>query len=212
MKRTVIYFFDEDDAARRSNARELRALIDDASIQIEALEPFPAFASYAALVADPKTAAFILDQRMKGSGKVAYNGTDLASYIRSIDGKIPIYILTGHADSAEDFDGSRHLVDDILAKAEIEDKNSDPAKIIKARLRRHLEVFNDVRDDQEQRFHDLLVKSLRNPLSAEEQDEMNRLEGETTAPVLAAERSREHQLASSISQLRALLGKDSTQA
>lgn len=212
MKRTVIYFFDEDDAARRSNARALKALVDDENIQIEAPKPFTALESYNQLIADPKTAAFILDQRMKGSGKVAYNGTELASHIRGIDGKIPIYILTGHPDSSEDFDGFRHLVEDILAKAAIEDKDSDPAKTIKARLRRHLEVVNDVRNDQEQRFHDLLVKSLRNPLSAIEQDEMNGLEGATTAPVLAAERSKEQQLAASIDQLRALLGKDSTQA
>jgi len=146
VKRTVIYFFDEQDTSRRSNARELNALIDDSSIQVEALEPYAAFADYAPLIADPKTAAFILDQRMKGSGMVAYNGTDLASYIRSIDGKIPIYILTSYAESSEDFDGWRHLVDDILAKSSIEDKGSDTAKIIKARLRRHLQVFNDVPD------------------------------------------------------------------
>lgn len=212
MKRTVIYLFDEDGPARRSNARELRELIDDVSIRVVALEPYPAFASYAPVIGDPKTAAFILDQRMKASGKVAYNGTDLASYIRGIDGKVPIYILTGHSDSPEDFDGSRHLVDDILAKPAIEHKNSESAKIIKARLLRHLDVFNDVRDDQEQRFHDLLVKSLKYSLSFSEQEEMNKLEGETTAPVLAAERSREQQLASSIAELKTLLGKDSPSA
>ncbi len=40
MKRTVIYFFDEQDASRRSNARELQSLIDDPSIHVEALEPY----------------------------------------------------------------------------------------------------------------------------------------------------------------------------
>lgn len=205
MKRTVIYFFDEQDASRRSNARELKSLIDDSSIHVEALEPYPAFADYARLIADPKTAAFILDQRMKGSGTVAYNGTDLASYIRGIDGKIPIYILTSYADASEDFDGWRHLVDDILAKSSIEDKGSETAKIIKARLRRHLQVFNDVRDDQEQRFHDLLVISLKRPLTDEEQIEMDNLEGETTAPLLAAERSKARELETNIKSLRTLL-------
>lgn len=203
MKRTVIYFFDEQDTSRRSNARVLKALIDDTSIQVEALEPYAAFADYAPLIADPKTAAFILDQRMKGSGKVAYNGTELASYIRSIDGKIPVYILTSYADSSEDFDGWRHLVDDILAKSSIED--TETAKIIKARLRRHLQVFNDVRDDQEQRFHDLLVISLKRPLTDEEQIEMDNLEGETTAPILAAERTKARALETSIKSLRTLL-------
>jgi DNA-binding LytR/AlgR family response regulator len=207
MKRNVIYFVDEDDAARRANARELRALIADDSIHVKAQEPFSTFADYVPLIADPATAAFILDQRMKGSGKVNYNGIDLARYLRGIDGKMPIYILTGHPDAEGEFDGSKHLVDHILAKSSIEQVDSESAKIVKARLLRQLDVFNDVRDDQEQRFHDLLVKSLQEGLTPAEQDEMNKLEGEATTPVLALERVRERELSANIEILRSLLGK-----
>jgi DNA-binding LytR/AlgR family response regulator len=205
VKRNVIYFVDEDDAARRANARELRDLIADDSIQVRAQEPLARFDDYAPLVADAATAAFVLDQRMKGSGKVTYNGIELARYLRSIDGKIPIYILTG-APEDEEFEGSEFLVDYILAKSSIEKIDSDSAKMVKARLLRHLNVFNDVRDEQEQRYHDLLVKSLHQGITPEEQAEMSKLEGESTAPVLAAERKRESELAKNIEQLRALLG------
>ena len=204
MKRNVIYFVDEDPAARLANARELIALIDNAEIKVVAQEPYKKFSDYDAILTDPTTAAFILDQRMKGSGKVSYNGTDLAAYLRRFETKMPIYILTGHADAVEDFEGCKHLVEYILEKEDIERVDSAEAKVIKARLLRHLEVFNDVRDEPEQRFHELLVKSLQETLSLEEQAEMKKVEGETTAPILLAEHARERSLAASIEELRTL--------
>jgi hypothetical protein len=205
MKRHVIYFVDEDPAARRANVRDLTTLLDNPGIEVVQQEPLKTFADYNPLVADPATAAFILDQRMKGCGLVAYNGTDLAAYLRGIDGKMPIYILTGHADQPQDFVGFQHLVEYIIDKEDIENANSEKAKIVKARLLRHLEVFNDVRNAQEQRFHDLLVKSLREPLTPKEQAEMDQIEGETTAPIQAAERKKEQELSETVGQLRRLL-------
>jgi len=205
MKRHIIYFVDEDAAARRANVRDLTTLLDNPEIKVIQQEPLKTFADYNPLMADPKTAAFILDQRMKGGGLVAYNGTDLAGYLRGIDGKMPIYILTGHADQPQDFVGFQHLVEYIIDKEHIENANSEEAKIVKARLLRHLDVFNDVRNAQEQRFHDLLVKSLHGPLTREEQNEMDQIEGETTAPIQATERKKEQELGETVDQLRRLL-------
>lgn len=205
MKRLVIYFVDEDVAARRANVRALISLLDNPEIKIIPQEPLRTFADYKPLMANPATAAFILDQRMKGSGIVTYNGTELAKYLRGIDGKMPIYILTGYAAERQDFVGSEHLVEYILGKDEIEVAGSEEAKIVKARLLRHLDVFNDVRDAQEQRFHDLLVKNLHEALTAEEQREMDQIEGVTTAPIVAAERKRTRELEEQIDKLRRLL-------
>jgi FixJ family two-component response regulator len=205
MKRHVIYFVDEDAAARHANVRDLTTLLDNPEIKVIQQEPLKNFADYNPLMANPATAAFILDQRMKPGGMVSYNGTDLAGYLRGIDGKMPIYILTGHADQPQDFTGFRHLVEYVIDKENIENANSEEAKIVKARLLRHLEVFNDVRNAQEQRFHDLLIKSLREPLTNKEQIEMDQIEGETTAPIQAAERKKEQELGETVDQLRRLL-------
>ena len=205
MKRNTIYVVDEHAPARRANTESLRRLLDNPQIQVRELEPLPNVADYNALVADHSTAAFVLDQRMKQAGLVNYNGTDLAAHLRGINSKMPIYILTGYTDEKGDFDGSEYLVEYIIGKGEIRDQDSKDAKIVKARMRRHLDVFNDVLDDREQRFHDLLVKSLCEPLTVEEQKEMDQIEGETTAPIQAAERKREQQLGETIAQLRRLL-------
>lgn len=205
MRRHIIYFVDEAPSARRACVRALTTLLDNPEIKVIAQEPLRTFADYDPLMADPATAAFILDQRMKGSGIVTYNGTDLARHLRGIDGKMPIYILTSYSDEKQDFADSEYLVEYVLSKEDINVSTSKEAKIVKARLLRHLDVFNDVREGQEQRFHDLLLKSLREPLTAEEQYEMDQIEGETTAPILAAERHKEITLGEKVDKLRALL-------
>lgn len=205
MKRNTIYLVDEHPPARRANAEALRRLLDNPKVQVKELEPLPNVADYNPLIAEHSTAAFVLDQKMKQAGLVSYNGTDLAAHLRGIDSKMPIYILTGYADEKEDFEGSEYLVEYIIGKGEIRDKDSSAAKIVKARMRRHLDVFNDVLDDREQRFHDLLVKSLTEPLTADEQKEMDQIEGETMAPIQAAERKKEQELSETVAQLRRLL-------
>lgn len=205
MKRNIIYLVDEDPAARRANRHSLISLLDTPEIVIEPLEPLKMFADYNELLAASSTAGFILDQRMKESGLVSYDGTELASHLRAIDGKIPIYILTGYADQTQDFAGSNHLVEYVIDKEDIENISSESAKIIKARMLRQLETFNDVRSTHEQRLHDLLVKSLREPLSAEEQIEMDEIEGNVTVPLLAAERAKERELGAKIEQLRKII-------
>ncbi|MDM4773033.1 hypothetical protein [Solimonas sp. SE-A11] len=205
MRRQNIYFIDEDAAARRSNGRSLKELLGSDEIEIRPIEPRPALSDYNDLISEPDTAAFILDQRMKGGGRVNYNGTDLARQVRSINSKMPIYILTGHADEKDDFLGSEHLVENIIGKDAIDNTESEGAQVIKARILRHLNVFGDMRTDRENRFHELLIKSLREGLSEDEQQEMDRLEGESTAPVIAKERELERVIGAQVDSLQKFL-------
>ena len=209
MKRNTIYLVDEDPASRRANRNFLKDLLNCDDLEVIALEPFRDKAEYDRLVISPSVAAFILDQRMKGSGVVNYNGTDLAQYIRRIDSKIPIYILTGYADEHDEFFGSNYLIEYIIAKESIEDLNSEAAITIKARILRGLSVFTDVRSEWDQRYHDLLLKSLREPLSQEEEAEMDSIEGESSAAVLAIERKSERELSQAIDALKRFLPKHS---
>jgi len=207
MKRHVIYFVDEDEPARRANLRDLKALIDNPAIQIRDLAPLATFAEYDSLANDPATAAFILDQKLKPGG-MTYNGTDLALYLRGIDSKMPIYILTGYAGETDEFRGFEYLIEYIIDKQHIEDPNSDNAIKHKARLLRHLDVFNDVRSARDQRFHDLIIKSSREPLSVDETKELIELEGERIGSVAAAEHERQIKLDTEIEAMKKLLGRD----
>jgi DNA-binding NarL/FixJ family response regulator len=205
MKRNIIYFIDEDPAARRANRLALTELFANPELKVRAIEPRKNFADYNELVAQPTTASFILDQRMKGSGFVNYNGIDLARHLRRLDGKMPIYILTGYENERQDFDGAEYLVEYIIGKHWIDDPNSKSAQTVKARILRHLNVFNDVREEQEERFNDLILKSLNGELTPDEQLEMDKIEGVTTAPIIATERSKERELAEKIAALDAFI-------
>src|SRR5687767_923459 len=85
--------------------------------------------------------------------------------IKAIVPKLPIYILTAFANEEGEFEGSEFNVEAILDKSEIEDPTSETAKIIKARFLRRLAVFEDVLSIREKRFHQLLIKSLKESLS-----------------------------------------------
>lgn len=207
MKRHVIYFVDEDEPARRANHRDLTALLDNPAIQIRELAPLKTFAEYDSLAADPTTAAFILDQKLKPGG-MTYNGTDLAGYLRGIDAKMPIYILTGYADQVDEFRGFEYLIEFIIDKQEIENPDSDEAIIVKARVLRHLDIFNDVRNSRDQRFHDLLIKSSGQSLPPDEEKELRELEGDRIAIVAAGEHERQIKLDTEIEALKKLLGRD----
>jgi len=203
MKRTVVYFVDDKDASRRANAKALAKLIDTPDVEVRQLPPFRMFTEYDTILADPALGAFFIDNRMRGGGVVDYDGVELAEYLRSHHVKLPIYILTGFP--KDDFTASEYRVEDVLDKEDIEDRNSDKAKTIRARLLRRLGLFTDVLNEREQRFHDLLVKSLRQNLSADEEKELGLLETERMLPQQSKELSDIKAVQAAIAALRSRL-------
>ena len=70
---------------------------------------------------------------------------------------------------------------------------------------RAFDLIGDVLDAREQRFHDLLVKSMKEPLTASEEKEMGLLETERLAPQHAAELRDAKALGQAIAELKAKL-------
>ena len=169
MEQNIIYFVDEDPAARRACGRALRSLLESEDVRIEVCEPYKNIEDYNPLVLKADTGAFILDQRMSTSGFYNYNGIDVANHLRNLNSKIPLYILTGHAEDTDAFEGQNHLVEYILGKEEINDITSPEAITIKARMLRNLKTYNDIRNDRESKFQALLLKSLSEQLTEDEQ-------------------------------------------
>lgn len=205
MKSTILYFVDEKEEARWANAHALKRLLDTPNVEVIGLAPFQKFAEYDPLLANPKVRGFFIDQRMRGGG-VNYNGIELAEYLRGHHRKLPIYILTGYP--TDDFSGTAYRVEDIVDKEDIEDRESDKAKTIRARILRRLAVFEDVLNERELRFHDLLVKSLKEKLTPEEENELGLLEVERVLPVQAEELHDTKALQKTIDELKAKLNPD----
>jgi len=203
MKTQKVYFVDEDEKERRACLDVLVELLANDQLSIEAIPPAPDFASYTKLVASPDTAAFILDQKLGSSGLVNYSGIELAGFLRGIKTKLPIYILTNYADEEGEFANQESNVECIESKRILKNPAGLEAQTFKARFLRHLEVFGDVLAKRENRFHDLLVKSLKEKLSADEEKELGLLETERLVPLQAGELHDIKALEKALAEIRA---------
>ena len=96
MSRAVI-LIDDDEAELRANSAALEELFGDAEeVVVVPSKPFPDMREYSRLLARSDTAAFVIDQRLKTGGEVGYTGLELSEYLRGINSKLPIYILTNY--------------------------------------------------------------------------------------------------------------------
>lgn len=202
----IIYFIDENDRDRNANWDALRRIFRDTDILVEAPAPFSDIRNYAELLGRPDTAAFLIDQNMRTSG-LGYNGIDVASFLRGIDSRIPIYIITGGATAHADIGGEQFKVEAILSKDDLDDEQSDAAQIIKARILRGVDVHKAVLSEREGRFHTLLLKSLDEELDSDELREMGYLEGERLAAVQAIEMVSHRDLAELTRAVEKVLGE-----
>lgn len=208
MRKQKVYFVDENEKERRACLDVLVELLANDQLVVEAIPPAPDFASYTKLVASADTGAFILDQRLGSSGLVSYSGIELASYLRGISSKLPIYILTNYAGEEGEFANQEASVEHIESKRILKNPGGPDAQKFKARFLRHLEVFGDVLDKRESRFHELLVKSLKEKLSADEEKELGLLENERVLPMQAEELHDSKALQQAIEELKAKLVSD----
>lgn len=182
----VIYFIDENDQDRNANLDALRRIFGDTGVLISAPVPFASLDEYSSVLTKSETAAFFIDQNMR-TGGLTYNGIDLAKYLRGIDARIPIYIVTGGARAHADIGSDEFNVEAIVSKDDLDDHRSDVARNFKARVLRAVDVHAVVLAEREARFHQLLVKSIDSELSVEEAAEFDLLQGDRLAPIQAAE-------------------------
>ena len=185
MNKPIIWLIDENEDELKTYCRELQQLMPD-SIEVKALAPLPRKEDYLTAILDnASTSSVILDQRLKDTGIADYMGIDLARFIRSVNSKLPIYILTNFAQEEQEFAGSRWSVEDIINKADFAD---DEKKLtFKARILRRIGVYTDILKAREERFNLLLRKSLKEELTADELKEFSELDFHRTSTTLASE-------------------------
>jgi hypothetical protein len=192
MENHIIWLIDENKRQSRTYVNQLRMMLP-LSITIEAIfPPYRQKVDYLPILEKPETACFMIDQRLKDTGIATYTGIELAQYLRGINSKIPIYILTNHADEYDEFMGGEWSVEEIIAKRSLSDDKQ--SEITKARIIRRIDVYEDILGQRSRRFRDLLRKSLNDELEDGELQELEELQFERTAPTLASELAELRQL------------------
>lgn len=180
MNKHIIWLIDDlkKDSTTYSNA--LKTDIPQ-GFQIETIcPPYRRIEDYSALLENPDTACIIIDQKLTAAGDATYTGIELAEYLRSINQKVSIYILTSYAEE-EDFTDGEWSVEHIIPK------NNFNARTVIARILRHTNVYADILDGRAKRFKELLKKSLDDSLDEAELEELTELQFGRFGPTLAKE-------------------------
>ncbi|MFE1816181.1 hypothetical protein [Metapseudomonas otitidis] len=134
------------------------------------VEPKPHVGDMSFLVEDPSVVAIVLDEQLKESGVAQYYGIELASYLRTLNSKMPIYILTSFVDSEELLEGEMQ-VEDILNKQDLSAKKH----VVGARILRRIDSYLEIMGNRNVRFELLLRKSVRGELAEDEKEELKEL-------------------------------------
>jgi len=204
MKPNIVLLVDENEEQRRAFGRNLAELLRNTGLEVREMTPLPSPTDYAPLLAQGDIAALILDQKMEDGG-VGYSGTQLSAHLRGIASKLPICILSNYTDDRALFEDGEADVEYIIPKRILIDPTTKDAQIFKARLLRRLDQFSDVLGDRAQRYHHLLVKSLREALTPEEQKDLGLLEIERLLPQQATELPDVNVLNATIAEIEARL-------
>lgn len=192
-----IYFVEDRKPQVKVIRRRLEKIFVESGYEIEIIyPPYRTMEEYIQHLSDPETTCFILDEKL--TDKVTYTGSELAGFLRSIDPKKPIYILTSVASPPDS-----ESVEAVIDKSFLND-NPD---IVKARMLRRFDTYNDLIETRYQRYHDLLRKSLSEQLTQDEYQELQELEFINIAPTLAEEINQLEELDQLLAKQNEILAK-----
>ncbi len=207
MNPNIVYLVDENEEQRRAFTLTLDELFEGSGLIIKAIAPLAKPEDYASLLANNLVAALILDQKMEDGG-VSYSGTQLSAFLRGIAPKLPIFILSNYTEDRALFENGEGAVEYIVPKQIITDPTTRDALIFKERFLRRLCGFKDLLSERGKRYHDLLVKSLRDKLTPEEEKEIGLLEIDRILPQQAREIGDIKTLEAAICELQKRLNPD----
>ncbi len=173
-----VLFIDDAPAARDSYVLELEDIFGD-EVEVLTTPPLGTIDEMLGDVLDqPQLVSLIVDERLDDTGAADYKGIELASEVRPRLPKLPIYILTNYPDDIVD---GGFNIEYVLDKNEL--LEDEYKKTVSARVRRHINVFDDILVEREQRYAELLPKFLGGTLTEEENSEFLQLEASRIKPL-----------------------------
>lgn len=188
----IVLWFDEDEGALRTYQSAMDVIFGS-EVEVKGIIPPKTIDELIDIIqSESSTVAIAVDHRLKTTGEVQFDGMEAAEAIRGRgDIKIPIYILTNYSEDS-DIISNEFNVEYVLDKDKM--SNEIFIKNMTARIRRHIDIFQDMLSKRESRFEELLRKSLVSELNADEQKDFNDLDFWRSKPILAREEPRAKEL------------------
>ncbi len=180
----TVWLIDDNEHELRTH----RALLEKTlppNVRVDAILARARLHDYSDVMSNRDTACIIIDERLKETGVANYQGIELANYLRGINTKIPIYILTNYAEEIDEFADCQWTVEDIISKSDMTVEKQKKAVV--ARILRRIDVYQDIIEVRQQRFRSLLKKSLNSELTVDEESELGELQLERSSAILADE-------------------------
>ncbi|MEE4235020.1 hypothetical protein V2I85_25930 [Pseudomonas viridiflava] len=184
MEKNIILYIDEEQIALDSYGRELRKNLPP-ELEVICVLPQPTLPLMLKFICTmrPRIASIVVDEHLEVAGTADYIGSQLAGAYRQLDSKIPIYILSNHPDEIDD---NLDSVEYVLSKDDFADGGAALDSAIK-RIVRHINAYEKIVDEREQRFIILLKKYVLTDISADEAEELNELKFWREAPAAIEE-------------------------
>jgi hypothetical protein len=152
-----------------SDAEEYKFFLErSGQLQVDLGEVYPQIEDYASVPLDDSVSAVIVDQFLAENTGVAYEGLDVAEYLRVIAPALPVFVLTNFAGELEEQAGA---VDLVITKGNMR-KHSETYI---ARILRRIGQYREALGEQQLRLQELLDLELSEDLDATEERELTEL-------------------------------------
>ncbi len=183
----TIWIVDEDETQLETHYNVLSMVMPGVEVR-KFLAP-PKKSDFLRILDDSSTVCLLLDQKLKETGVADYTGIELAQYVNSVNGRLPVFILTNFPDEWHEFEKDSKAVEDILDKAHVR-LSSENLKRMVSKILRRVNVYLLLRSEQAQRTNELIKKSFQGPLSEDEARELTLYEVERDKSRLLRELGR----------------------
>jgi hypothetical protein len=200
----IIYFLDDQPSQRQMLDWDLKSLFSE-NFEISALPLHTDKTEYHKYLDDNEVAGVLVDQRLNETGEItAYSGLDLAKYLRGLYPEMPIFLVTGFDPDEQIKSSDSGSVEAVVLKSELR-ANTPDSERFKQRFLRHVGRYQSALTARQKRFRELLGKSVRDEISAEEKAELATLESARLLPTQAEDEAVLTKLQSQVDTVEKLL-------
>lgn len=167
----------EDDKEQADQYGRLLEIASDNQFIVNYVAVKPRITDYAELLADGRTRAVIIDQRLSELSGVPYEGIEVAEFLRTLKPELPIFILTQHSndDLLLEKEGS---VEFVIGKDEFIKRDTAYA----ARILRNIGHYEAALSEKQTRLKELIDRKLSGELTAAEEAELQKIRADFERP------------------------------
>jgi len=178
MAETKIVWLIEDDEEQADQYGRLLEIAGDNQFKVNYVAVKPRITDYEALLANDRTGAVVIDQRLSELSGVAYEGIEVAEFLRAIRPELPIFILTQHSNDDLLLE-KEESVEFIIGKGDLTKRDTTYA----ARILRSIGRYEAALNEKQARLKELIDLKLSTGLDEKGEEELREIRADFERPM-----------------------------